>query len=214
MQSRSDRLGQRRRDGVRALGAGAVPPLPHREEQHHPLDVQHRERRAHPVQRVRERVHEAPLTQEVDELVDRRAIRLQVAVVLLGEVPDEDVQRDVVLGEARGHLDREKRVRPVGDPQRALDGVVVGDGDERHPAPQAGVVHAAPAGCRTRRAARAEVRSCRCRSSGSSGRAGHTLTSLPCCTPLRAPLPPLAATPLPPCNHSPSPAFGIPPLMV
>ena len=91
---RRDRLGQRRGDRVGALRPRAVPPLPHREEEHHALDVREGERRAHPVQRVRERVHEAPFAQEVDQLVDRRAVGLKIAVVLLGQVPDEDVERE------------------------------------------------------------------------------------------------------------------------
>ena len=101
-----------------------------------------RQRRAHAVERVRERVREAALAQERDELVDRRAVRLQVAMVLLGEVPDEHVQRDVVLGEARRHLDGEERVGLVRDAQRALDRVVVADRHERHPARLADAVDA------------------------------------------------------------------------
>ena len=135
-----DRVGQRRGDRVRALRPGAVPSLPHREEEHHPLDVREGERRAHPVQRVRERVHEAPFAQEIDQLVDRRAVGLKIAVVLLGQVPDENVERDVVLGKPSRDLDREERVRPVRDAQRALDRVVVGDRDEGHAAANAGVV--------------------------------------------------------------------------
>ena len=120
-------------DEVRVLRPGAVPPLPDREEEHHPLDVPRRERRPHPVQRVRERVHEAALAEEGDELVDRAAVGLKVGVVLLGQVPHEDVQRRRVLGEAGRDLDREEGVLEVRDPQRALDRVVVGDRDEVHP---------------------------------------------------------------------------------
>ena len=99
-----------------------------------------RERRPHPVQRMGERVHEAAFAQEVDELVDRRAIALKVTVVLLAQVPDEHVQRNVVLGEPGRDLDRQERAGPVGDAQRALDRVVVRDRDEGHAAPETRLV--------------------------------------------------------------------------
>ena len=121
-----------------SLRPRAVASLPHPEQQHHPLDVSDRQRRAHPVERMRERVGEAALAEERDELVHRRPVRLEVAVILLGQVPDEHVQRDVVLREAGRHLDREERVRLVRDPQRALERVVVADRDERHAARAAG----------------------------------------------------------------------------
>ena len=68
---------------------------------------------AHPVERMRERVLEPSFAEKRRELVDRAAKRLQIAMILLAEVPDEHVQRHVVLGEARRHLDREEGVRQV-----------------------------------------------------------------------------------------------------
>ena len=53
-------------------------------------------------------------------------------MIFLGQVPDEDVQRDVVFGEARCHFDGEKHVGVMRDAQRALERVVVADRDERH----------------------------------------------------------------------------------
>ena len=137
-----DRSGEAARELVRLARACAVASLPGSEEQHHPLDVARRDRRPHAVERMRERVREAALAEERDELVHRRAVRLEVAVILLGEVPHEDVQRDFVLGEARRHLDGQERVGLVRDAQRALDRVVVADRDVRHAALPADAIHA------------------------------------------------------------------------
>jgi len=67
--------------------------------------------------------------EEVHELVHRRPVLLQLVVILLAEVPHEHVQRHVVLGKAGRHLLREDRVRPVGDPERSLERVVIRDRD-------------------------------------------------------------------------------------
>ena len=101
-----------------------------------------RDRRPHAVERMRERVCEAALAEECDELVHRRTERLQVAVVLLGQVPHENVERHLVLGEACRHLDGEERVGLVRDAQRTLDRVVVADRDVRHAALPADAIHA------------------------------------------------------------------------
>jgi hypothetical protein len=127
---------------VRLARARAVASLPDPEDDEQLLHVLDRERAAHAVERVREGVHETPLAEERGELEHRRTVRLEVAVVLLGEVPDEHVQRDLAAGEIRRHLDREERVGKVRDPQRALDGVVVADRDEVHAARLADAVHA------------------------------------------------------------------------
>ncbi len=141
-ESRLDRRREPARELVRLLRPRPVPSLPDGEEQQHPLDVRHGQRRPHPVERVRQRVGEAALAEERDQLVDRRPARLQVAVVLLAQVPDEHVQRHGVLGELGRDLDREERVREVRDPQRTLDRVVVGDRDEGHATRLAGAVDA------------------------------------------------------------------------
>ncbi len=103
---------------------------------------------AHAVERMGERVGEPALGEEADELVDRAAEGLQVAVVRLGQVPHEHVQRRVVLGEAGRHLDRHEGSGAVGDPKRTLERVVVADRDQVHPARAAAVVNAF--GCRER----------------------------------------------------------------
>jgi hypothetical protein len=143
-----DRSRETARELVRLLRPGAVAAFPDPEQQHHPLDVRSRQRCSHPVERMRERVREPALAQERDQLVHGRAVRLQVAVVLLPKVPDEHVQRHGVLGELRRHLDGEKRPGLVRYPQRALDRVVVADRGEGHAARPAGPVDALGRGIR------------------------------------------------------------------
>jgi hypothetical protein len=91
---------------------------------------------------MREPVREAALAQERDELHHGSTTRLEFAMVLLGEVPDEDVERNPLALELRGHLDREERVGKVRDPQRALQRVVIRNRDEIHPAALAHAVDA------------------------------------------------------------------------
>ena len=139
---RHARAASRQASSLELRGRAPLRPSQIAEQQHHPLDVRGGQRRAHPVERVRESVGKPALAQEADELVDRRPERLEVAVILLAQVPDEDVQRDVVLGEAGRHLDGEERAGQIRDPERPLERVVVADRDERHPAPAADVVDA------------------------------------------------------------------------
>lgn len=122
------------RELVRLLRARSVPALPDPEEQQHPLDVRGRQQQPHPVERVREGVCEPTAAEERDELVHRTSVGLQVAMIVLAQVPDEDMERDVVLGEPGGHLDGEERAGELRDSQRSLERVVVRDRDERHPA--------------------------------------------------------------------------------
>ncbi len=122
-----------RQASVFASRSSPVAALPEPEQQHHALDVERRDRRAHPVERVRERVCEPALAEERDELVDGGPVRLQVAMVILGQPPDEDVERHVVGREARRHLDRKERARQLGDAESSLEGVVVGDRHQRMP---------------------------------------------------------------------------------
>ena len=97
---------------------------------------------------MRERVREAPFTQKRDELDDRRPARLQVGVIFFGEVPDEHVQRHVVLLEPRGHLNGQKGVGQVRNAKRALERVVVADRDELHAALLANAVDTLRVGVR------------------------------------------------------------------
>jgi hypothetical protein len=63
---------------VRLARPGAVSALPDPEQEEQSFDVRRRERRAHPVERVRERVRERALAQEPDEVDDRCPPGLQV----------------------------------------------------------------------------------------------------------------------------------------
>jgi hypothetical protein len=85
-------------------------------------------------------VWKLPCAEEVNELVDRGTMRLQVAMVLLGEIPHQHMQRDVVLGKPRGDFLADERPGLIGNAKGAFDRVVVGDRDERHPAASARVV--------------------------------------------------------------------------
>jgi hypothetical protein len=109
-QLRRCRLRDPARELVRLARARAVPALPYREEDEQPLEVLGRHRHAHPVERVGEPVREAALPQERHELQHRPAARLQVAMVLLRQMPHENVERDALAFELRRHLDGEKRV--------------------------------------------------------------------------------------------------------
>jgi hypothetical protein len=134
---RGDRRGEPTGELVGLLRAGAVASLPDPEQEHHPLDVRDGEGGAHAIERVGKSMNEATGAEEADELVDGRPPLLEVAVVLLGQVPDEDVERHVVFGEAGRHLDRQERAVQMSDAERPFERVVVGDRHEGHPAPPA-----------------------------------------------------------------------------
>ena len=166
---RRDEAGEPAGELVVGTGAGAVSPLPGAKQQHHPFHMRGRDRWPHPVERVGERVRQAPVREEGLELVDRATVGLQIPVVVLAEIPDEDVQDDIVFGKSGRHLLRQERVVEVRDSQGSLDGVVVADRDEPHSACPADVVH--PQRVRTTPpAGRVARRSCRCRSRSGCGR--------------------------------------------
>ena len=134
------RLGESAGKAVVLARAGAVATFPHAEEQHHPLDVPRRDRRTHPVERMSERVRQTAVREERLQLIDGAAEGLQIPVILLGQVPDEHVQRHIVLWEARRDLDRQKRVGQMIDTKRALNRVVVADRYETHTASTTNVI--------------------------------------------------------------------------
>ena len=138
---RGDRGGEPYGELVLFARAGAVPPLPDPEQEHQPLDVVRLI--AGPIRyRGCARAWPAAARTKARPARDRPAVGLQVAVVLLGQVPDEDVQRDVALRQPGRDLHRQERPREVGDAQRALDRVVVGDRDQVHAAGPADPVEA------------------------------------------------------------------------
>ena len=95
----------------------------------------------HVEQRVREVVHDAGLAQAGDQVVDRGAGALGRGEGALVEAERHHVHPDPVLREPGVELGAQKRAGQVGDGQRAVEGVVVADGDEVHAPAVSGRVH-------------------------------------------------------------------------
>ena len=114
--------------------AGAVADLPDAEQLGEAPPVPRGQRRLHRVERVRERAGDLLLAQVLGDLLDVAGVRLQPLVVAGRDPEAEDVHRLRLAGEARGQLLGDEHVGAVGDLQRAVDRVVVGDGHEVHPA--------------------------------------------------------------------------------
>jgi hypothetical protein len=114
--------------------AGAVADLPDAEQLGEAPPVPSGERRLHRVERVRERAGDVLLAQVLGDLLDGAGVRLQPLVVAGRDPEAEDVHRLRLAREARGQLLGDEHVRAVGDLERAVDRVVVGDGHKVHPA--------------------------------------------------------------------------------
>jgi len=112
---------------------GAVARLPHGEELGEAASVACAERRADGVERVGERAGDLVLVQVGGARLDVAAVRLEPLMVLRRDPEAEDVHGLLLAAEPGGQL-RDERPRQVGDLERSVDGVVVGDGDEVHPA--------------------------------------------------------------------------------
>ena len=104
------------------------------------LEVLDRERLADAVQRVRQRARDLALVEQIDEVEDVLARPIQVGPGRVVDSPGQHVHRDAVLGEQGRDLDPDDHVGVMGDLHCAGDRVVVGQGDQIHPASLAGGV--------------------------------------------------------------------------
>src|SRR5262249_17078396 len=69
-----------------------------------------------------------------------RAQRLQLAMISFRQPPGEEMQENAVLGKSRRDLLGQKDAWPVGNPQHAVERVVVRDRDEGHPPATASLI--------------------------------------------------------------------------
>ena len=85
-------------------------------------------------QRMSQAVRDRLAVEVVTEVVDVAASRLDLLVVLLGDVPGQHVHHAAVLREDRGDLLGEEEVRAIDQRQPAGQGVVVRERHQRHAA--------------------------------------------------------------------------------
>ena len=114
--------------------AGAVADLPDVEQLGEPAPVARGQRRRDGEEGVRERARDLPLAEVLRDHLDVVRVGLQPVVVVGRDAEAEDVHGLRLAGEARGQLLGDERVGTVGDRQRAVDRVVVGDRHEVHAA--------------------------------------------------------------------------------
>ncbi len=126
------RLDVDRRGRIELRGAGAVAHLPDLEELGQPAPVADGQRRPHGVERVRERARDLVLVEVRSAPLDVARALLQPRVVVGRDAEAEDVDRLRLAAEPRGELLRHEGVGPVGERERAVDRVVVGERDEVH----------------------------------------------------------------------------------
>ncbi len=120
---------------VQLRRARAVAHLPDREQLGEAAPVARRQRRLDGVERMRERARDLVLVQVGRALLDVARVLLEPVVVVGRDAEAEDVHRLRLAAEPGRQLLGDEDVRPVGELQAAVDRVVVGDGDEVHPAP-------------------------------------------------------------------------------
>ena len=111
---------------------GAVESLEALEEHQQLLDVLEAQPAVDAEQRMRHRVRDAMVVEVVAQLVDVVAQALDVAVLPFVDAEHQAVDRAAVLGKAHRDLAGEEGARQVRDLERAVDGVVIGEGDQRH----------------------------------------------------------------------------------
>lgn len=81
---------------------------------------------------------------------------LHLAVLHLGNSPDEEMHFAAVVGETRADLLRNEHARSVGDFEAAFDAVVIGERDEIHAALAERVVKSARLGIAVRQSGATE----------------------------------------------------------
>jgi hypothetical protein len=125
---------------VRAV-ARAVDQLQVAEHEERALEVAARQPAIHLRQRVTKEMRNILRVQIPDQLVDILAQSLDLAVLRLVDVEHDRMQNAAVLGEARRHLFADEGVGGErAQLEGAVDGVVVGDGDQRHSPSSGGLV--------------------------------------------------------------------------
>ena len=125
---------------VVALGPRPVARLEHVEQEQQLLDGVAVEAPVEVEQRVGDEVDDALRAHQVDELVDVLPRRQQVRELPLRDAEGDDVQAAAGLGQVGAQLGAQEGPRQVRDLERPGDRVVVGDGDEVHPASVCGLV--------------------------------------------------------------------------
>ena len=106
-----------------------------------PPPVARGQRRGDGVEGMRQRTGDLVLAQVLGHDLDVARVRLEPHVVVGRDAEAQDVDRLRLAAEARGQLLGDEHVGPVGDLQRAVDRVVVGDRHEVHPATLGERVH-------------------------------------------------------------------------
>ena len=104
------------------------------EEQEQALQVAAGEFLIQPVERVGHGVREVLLRQVFLQIVDILPLPLDLAVLRLIQAPDQEVDLAAVFGKKRADLLGKEDAGKLGDLHAALDGIVIGDGDEIHTA--------------------------------------------------------------------------------
>ena len=122
------------RRAVELLGARAVAHLPDVEQLGQPASVTGGQRRRHRVERVGQGARDAVLVQVAGHVLDVGAVGLQPLVVARRDAVAEDVHGLRLAAERGRELLGHEDVVAVGDGERAIDRVVVGDRHEVHAA--------------------------------------------------------------------------------
>ncbi len=136
--------------------AQAVEALEVAEEEDELLEVRGGEFVVEAMERVRDGVGELLLREVGLEVEDVFAQALELGVLRLAQAPDEDVDGAAVFGEVGGDLLAEEDAGAIGDLEAAVDGVVVGEGDEIHAARPERIVEVAGLGVAGGKAGAAE----------------------------------------------------------
>ncbi len=113
--------------------ARAVDQLETAEEQQALLELRDRQPVVDPEERVGEGVREPSFPEPGDQRGEVPAQRLDLPMVGLVDAPDQDVDRRAILEKLCRHFARNEDAGQVGDLERAVDRVVVGEGHEVHP---------------------------------------------------------------------------------
>ena len=133
-QLRCEAVEHKLRDLAEKRVAQAVDSLESLEEQQQFLEVGDAKFFVHLVKRMCNGMGDVVLRQVFLQVVDILAQALDFAVLRLVDSPHEQMHLAAVLGEIGRHLLADECARLVRDFEATLDAVVVGDGDEIHPA--------------------------------------------------------------------------------
>src|SRR6266513_5677059 len=104
------------------------------EEQNQPLEMRGFEFAVDAVERMRDRMGDFAALQISLQGKNIVPDNDDIVVLLFSNAPHQDVNLAGVLWKISGDLLTDKRVRQIADRQTSVDRVVIGDGDEIHPA--------------------------------------------------------------------------------